>query len=223
MGKRRLKLEDQRFGKLVAKEYVDEAENKRKWRCLCDCGNYCFKSTSELRSGSGVSCGCSKITHKMSNERIYRIWYDMRRRCNSENRKCFSNYGGRGITYDPTWNSFEVFYRDMGETYSETSSLERKDVNENYCKENCEWIELKDQSLNKRKYKSNTVGVAGITRGAKNGIPYLRARVQNPETGKRISKTMFTSVYAEDYILKILNDWLKQKRKEFGYKESHGT
>jgi len=49
----------QRFGKLVAEEYVGKNEhNFALWRCKCDCGNTAIVTGSSLRSGTTKSCGC---------------------------------------------------------------------------------------------------------------------------------------------------------------------
>ncbi len=55
----------------------------------------------------------------------YSSWMNMRTRCLNPNCKCYPEYGGRGITIDPSWNSFEQFLRDMGERPSLKYSIER--------------------------------------------------------------------------------------------------
>lgn len=162
-------------------------------------------------------------THKMSSTRIYSVWCDMKKRCSCPNRKGYQNYGGRGITYDPKWSTFEGFYEDMKEGYSDDKTLERKDVNGDYCKENCEWITREEQARNKRKYSNNTVGVAGVHRLINKGVDSLRARVQMPKTNIRKSKTVSLHEYTEEEAIEILTHWLEETRKELGYKESHGS
>lgn len=76
--------------------------------------------------------------HSMVDTREYNSWQMMRRRCNDPRNNRYENYGGRGITYDSSWESFENFYEDMGKR-PEGTSLDRLDVNGNYCKENCLW------------------------------------------------------------------------------------
>lgn len=44
----------QRFGKLVALEYVGNSQ----WKCKCDCGTIVVVNTSHLMSGHTTSCGC---------------------------------------------------------------------------------------------------------------------------------------------------------------------
>ena len=46
----------QRFGKLVALEYV----GKERWRTICDCGNEYIVYGQSLRKGLTTHCGCSK-------------------------------------------------------------------------------------------------------------------------------------------------------------------
>lgn len=53
---RRQDLTGKRFGKLTALEYDS---SMRKWKCLCDCGQYCYKPAGQLNSGLAKSCGCS--------------------------------------------------------------------------------------------------------------------------------------------------------------------
>lgn len=48
-----------------------------------------------------------------SNSRVYRIWFDMKRRCDISGRKQYKDYGGRGITYTDTWATFSGFWKDM--------------------------------------------------------------------------------------------------------------
>lgn len=58
---REKELIGQRFGKLTVIEYVgkiEERNNANVWKCLCDCGNTTFATTSALKSSHIKSCGC---------------------------------------------------------------------------------------------------------------------------------------------------------------------
>lgn len=51
----------QRFGKLTVIGHAGKVENRNNanlWKCLCDCGNITFATTSELKSHHVKSCGC---------------------------------------------------------------------------------------------------------------------------------------------------------------------
>ena len=215
-----------RFGKLVITglSTLPKTRGKgRHWDCLCDCGNTCIKTTSELNAGCGKSCGCITKTHGMSETRQYNIWYDMKRRCEKETRRGYENYGGRGITYSPSWETFEGFWVDMAEGYSDELELERVDVNGDYTKDNCIWITMQEQAKNKRMYSNNSLGMANISVITHRGIPTIKARIQETETKKRHVKTFSLNLYSYDEAVALANKWLDIKRQEFGYKESHGT
>ena len=83
----------------------------------------------------------------------YRSWISMRSRCNNPNTPNWHNYGERGVTYDPRWNSFAVFIEEMGER-PEGTSLDKDSKGGKgcllYCKENCCWASQSTQSRNRR-------------------------------------------------------------------------
>lgn len=153
-------LTGQRFGKLVV---IDRAESRGKqtmWNCLCDCGNKTVAFGGHLKDGHTKSCGCQRKnacgnnfrTHGMSDTHLYYIWYDMKVRCYYRQNNNYHNYGGRGITVCDEWlNSFEAF-RDwaLQNGYQDGLSIERIDVNGNYCPANCCFITMAKQALNKR-------------------------------------------------------------------------
>lgn len=49
-----LDLIGQKFNRLT----VIERTNDGKWKCLCDCGNFTYASTTKLKTGHTQSCGC---------------------------------------------------------------------------------------------------------------------------------------------------------------------
>lgn len=65
---REKELIGQRFGKLTVIEYIGkikERNNANVWKCLCDCGNITFATTSELKSSHTKSCGCLHSYYEM--------------------------------------------------------------------------------------------------------------------------------------------------------------
>lgn len=56
---RKLDIEGQRFGRLVAIRPTEERKNKYViWECQCDCGNIAYVRSNSLLRGQTKSCGC---------------------------------------------------------------------------------------------------------------------------------------------------------------------
>lgn len=156
-------LTGRKFGRLTVIEFSHKEKNGVYWKCRCDCGNVKAIKAYSLKSGASKSCGCYNkeparglnYKHGKTNTRLYRIWKNMKERCGNPSNNHYESYGGRGITvcgeWDDTKNGFIAFYNwAISHGYAENLTLERKDVNGNYCPENCCWITLTEQQRNKR-------------------------------------------------------------------------
>lgn len=126
----------------------------------------------------------------------YNAWIHMIHRCTNKNDKAFKHYGALGISVCDRWmNSFDNFVDDMGMRPSKDHSLDRIDVNGNYCKENCRWADKLTQANNKR--KSKKIEVFGLLMTAREianetGIPIktIKSRIdKNMSPEKIISQT----------------------------------
>lgn len=99
---------------------------------------------------------------KNSYHPLYGTWKGMLYRCNNNNSKFYSYYGGRGISVCDRWMNFHNFISDMGER-PENTSLDRVDNDKGYSPDNCRWSTKREQQLNRRvALKVNIDGVEYI-------------------------------------------------------------
>ena len=80
----------------------------------------------------------------------YLIWSGIKKRVQNKNDKLYPYYGGRGISMDERWNSFELFLEDVGYKPDPSLSLDRIDNNKGYTKSNVRWATRTEQSRNRR-------------------------------------------------------------------------
>lgn len=166
-------LTGKRFGNVSVISRAENATSGKKketmWLCRCDaCGKEFTTRSRTLLHGNIKSCGCLRLecavegaikantkhgaTHHRGTTKLYNIWLRMKDRCRNPNSSNYKYYGGRGISVCEEWRHDFAAFRDwaLANGYQEGLSIDRIDVNGNYCPENCRWITMAEQQRNKR-------------------------------------------------------------------------
>lgn len=142
---------------------------RAKWKVVCTAGGHSCSSSQPFwvpqfyltRENPKTHCGCLTSTEKSRNRKEYTAWQNMRLRCNYVGHPSYAEYGGRGISVYPAWDTleggFERFLAYMGNAPSPSHSLDRWPNNDgNYEPGNVRWATGKEQRSNQRprRYKS---------------------------------------------------------------------
>ena len=146
-----------KFGRLTVIDILGHNEKgKIMWLMRCDCGNVRSVCVNNIINGHSTSCGCyvrelflNSITkHGKYHTRMYMVWRNIIERCTPGTVQA-KHYADRGIRLCDEWKDFFAFEKwAMENGYSDKLSIERINVDGDYCPDNCIWIDRKFQTRN---------------------------------------------------------------------------
>jgi hypothetical protein len=143
-----------RYGRYTVMGVFKKAVGYQKYALVqCNCGSQPRHiQVGVLRNGTSQSCGClhrEKVTkHGAWQSPLFKRWKSMVERCTKPKDKRFHRYGGRGIRICEEWLDFTNFRRDMEPSFQPGLTLDRKNNDGHYCKENCRWATRSEQNRN---------------------------------------------------------------------------
>lgn len=154
--------------------YPNETSNKKVRYGIykCFCSNEFKTRIQSVKQNKTKSCGCLhkekalifNTKHGLSSHVLFGTWSGMIQRCTNKIHMYYNDYGGRGITVCDRWLNVANFIEDMLPTFQKGLTLDRKDNDKGYYKDNCRWVENKIQHRNTRKIRStNTSGYRGVS------------------------------------------------------------
>lgn len=131
----------------------NKPDKKQSWEYIVDarcisCKKIFTIYCKYVDKATGKCGSCRTTKHGKYGIRSYRAWAEMKKRCDNSKQVHYHRYGGRGITYQKDWSSFENFYKDMGDC-PDNKELDRINNNGNYEKSNCRWVTHKENCNNR--------------------------------------------------------------------------
>jgi len=147
-------LAGQLFGKLtvISRTAREKPYHGVYWHCRCVCGQEVSVRSNNLTSGHTVSCGCMSgcvYDIKLKGHPLFYIWHGMIARCECKTATSYARYGGRGIYVSEAWHNPIIFFNDMSPR-PDGCTLDRKDNDGPYSKDNCKWSTAKQQQRNRK-------------------------------------------------------------------------
>lgn len=165
-------------------------EFKKEWhrileKCICECWTVKFVARVSLLNWKSTSCSCYKMPSLWINKwdwrtRFYNIWHDLWHRCYDPNRDKYYKYWWRWIKvirkdyWEFKEDMYESYLKHVEEFWEKETTIDRIDVNWNYCKENCRRATKKEQANNRTTCKRYTFN--WVTKNIKQRAEYINMK-----------------------------------------------
>lgn len=172
---------------------------------------------------------------KILQQKMYNTYYNMKQRCYNPKSNRYKIYGGRGIKICDEWlnNKDKFFNWCISSGIKKELSIDRIDVNGDYCPENCRWATNKEQLNNirgnvKLEYKGKEYTIAQLSELLNINYQTIHKRLKyyNYDIDKVLTAPLhirldYETKSGERYIYKIKDSYSVQiKKKYYGCRKS---
>ena len=171
---------------VVGRYREQTTDGKPQWICKCNlCGNYFYTNGKNLRNGRTKSCGCLvakkcaernkkfNIDNPKLVRKLYKLHFDIIRKCYDSNRREYKYAGAKGIYVDPEWytpddpnnTGFINFYNwmiDHGYSLENKQIVDRIDRKGPYAPWNCvlrlnteQWRDMMSINIHNMQFESS--------------------------------------------------------------------
>lgn len=139
-------------------------KKKNKWYGVFLCPNCLEEKEFRIDTKAKQCLDCKNKAqiknHHNKDDRLYSIYNNMKQRCTNKKNHRYIYYGKKNIKINFTsYIDFKEWALING--YKNNLTIERKDINKNYSKENCEWI-TREENTKRSNYRSNYKNNKGI-------------------------------------------------------------
>lgn len=115
---------------------------------VCECNVCKTKESKRLSDIKRFNKQCLHTRYSWNNKRIECIFNSMVARCYNPKCKDYKWYGEKGVRICDEWinnpESFELWSVNNG--YTDSMTIDRKDSDDCYCPENCQWVSREENS-----------------------------------------------------------------------------
>lgn len=127
---------NQRFGKLIVRQFIEVKNHNAIWRCECDCGQFADLQGTQLRAGYWRSCGCLNARRRPHESHYNSLVYQAKRR-RQHISLTFEDFVSFTTTKECHYCGNPILWQKVSDQKTQRHNLDRKNNSLGYTLDNC--------------------------------------------------------------------------------------